>query len=168
MSKTILSKKGFTLIEVIATLVLVSILTAMVGLGIYNVFQGFVTVKSNVAMAQKGQLAVLRIMEELGNLDSISSGSANAVTFQSYSYSTGTLAGHTLSWGGAGAPLTFDGDTLIDNVSGFTIGYLQTYNGAASSSYQAGLTKLMEVTLSHAEVNNTTSSYTLRFVPRNL
>lgn len=58
-------QKGFTLIEVIATLIIVGILAAFAGLGIVSAVQGYMFAKDTAAIGEKAQLALARINREL-------------------------------------------------------------------------------------------------------
>jgi prepilin-type N-terminal cleavage/methylation domain-containing protein len=168
MSKRILGNKGFTLIEIIASLVLLSIITAVVGLGIYKIFEGFISVKKNAAAAQKAQVAMVRLVNEFTGI-AVISGNATSLNYKSYSYLDGTLKSHTVTWEGtSGSPLLLDGVTLIDNVSSFNVVYLDAYNSAVEKSSWSSSTKIIEVTLVNTGAYNTTSSFTFRAVPRNL
>lgn len=78
------SKDGFTLIEVIVSLVLVGIIAVMVGMGFIRITQGFLFSKMNTGTLQKGQMAMTRISQEINNIVSISNLSATTITFISY------------------------------------------------------------------------------------
>ncbi|MDI6726767.1 MAG: type II secretion system protein, partial [Smithellaceae bacterium] len=81
------TRQGFTLIEVIVSLVLVGIMSASVGLGFVYVVQAFVFTKVNTATLQKAQMAMSRISMELGNISLVSSPSTDrTITFDSYKY----------------------------------------------------------------------------------
>lgn len=58
-------QEGFTLIEVIAVLIIVSILAAFAGLGIVSAVQGYMFSKDTAAISEKAQLALARINREL-------------------------------------------------------------------------------------------------------
>ncbi len=79
-----LSKNGFTLIEVIVSLVLVGIMAVIVVMGFVRITQGFLFSKMNAAILQKGQMAMTRVSQEINNIVSISSLSATTITFISY------------------------------------------------------------------------------------
>jgi len=79
-----LSRNGFTLIEVIISLVLMGIMAVMVGMGFVRITQGFLFSKMNAATLQKGQMAMTRISQEINNIVSISSLSTTTITFISY------------------------------------------------------------------------------------
>ena len=59
---------GFTLIEVIASLVLIGIMAVTVATALVHGMQGFVFTKENTAVAQKAQLAMHRLQRELTGL----------------------------------------------------------------------------------------------------
>lgn len=58
-------QKGFTLIEMIVSLVLVGILSAFAGMGIVAGVQGYLFAKESAAVNEKAQLALMRINREL-------------------------------------------------------------------------------------------------------
>ena len=75
------TEKGFTLIEVIVTLILIGILGVIGSIGLVNMVQGYVTSKNNAAAVQKGQVAMLQMTKLLTYASTISSGSASATRF---------------------------------------------------------------------------------------
>jgi prepilin-type N-terminal cleavage/methylation domain-containing protein len=74
---------GFSLVEVIAVLVLVGILTALAGIGILPIAQGLATAKINAESASKTQLALTRLTREFTVVTAVSAGTASALTFRS-------------------------------------------------------------------------------------
>ena len=66
------NEQGFTLIEVIVTLVLVGITAALAGMWIVSIANGYIFAKMNASTIQKGQLAMARISKELSAIQSIS------------------------------------------------------------------------------------------------
>lgn len=59
---------GFTFVEIILSLVLLSILTAVFGMGLVAAVESYAFSRSNADQAQKGQLAMQRISRELSEL----------------------------------------------------------------------------------------------------
>ena len=158
-------EKGFTLIEVIVSLVLAGIVGAIAVMGTVSVVKGYVFTKVNSATSQKGQAAMVRIVKELNVVNSVTSGNANRITFNSYR--NGALVTHTISWAGTiNNPLLLDGDVLMDRVSNFVMAYYDTYNSQAQSNWSSSR-RLIEVTLSIQGADNVSSDFTARVVPRN-
>ena len=70
------NNKGFTLIEIIVSLVIVGIMAAVAGMGIVSMVQGYDFARENVVISQKAQLVMARLRCELMNLSDIDSGSS--------------------------------------------------------------------------------------------
>lgn len=130
---SIRSQKGFTLIEIIVTLVLVGILAALGGFGIVQAVKGYITVKENSVITQKAQLAMSRINREIVETIRITSPGANA-TVLPVSTPTGDkiigLDNGAVKMAFGGAALS-NGDILIDDVENLTFTY---YQGSTESS----------------------------------
>jgi prepilin-type N-terminal cleavage/methylation domain-containing protein len=54
---------GFTLIEIVISLVVAGILAAIAGMGIVSAISGYAAVRENVSLSQKMQLAVTQSIE---------------------------------------------------------------------------------------------------------
>lgn len=74
-------ESGFTLIEIIATLVLVGILAVVAGVGIVTAVKGYMLAKNNAVIAGKAQVAMARITRELTELRNTPHPAANPSTF---------------------------------------------------------------------------------------
>jgi len=115
------SQSGFTLVEVIATLVLAAILAAMVGLGVVPAIETYVSATENAAVAQRMQMTVGRLSREFMEISAVTSGPALPVTYQ------GVNGTHTVDYAAGG--ITLDGDLLASGVSAFTLAYLDAGGG---------------------------------------
>ena len=62
---------GFTLVEVIASLLIVGILGAIAGMGIVTGMRGYMQAKENAHIAQKAQIALTRIKREMMELTEV-------------------------------------------------------------------------------------------------
>jgi len=112
-------QKGFTLIEVIAVLILVGIMAAFAGMGIVAGVQGYLFSKDNAAISEKAQLTIARINRELLECYTCSgtSGSAVAIPF------TNTLGQRYIRLNSGNIELSPDGanyDTLMGQVGNGT------------------------------------------------
>lgn len=129
------NQQGFTLIETIAVLVLVGIVSVVLGLAIVQAAKTYVFARTNVSISQKAQLALARIDRELRSLtaiDPLNSGPAcirykretASRYFRTIGLHEGSLrmnapAGIDADCPSAGNP----GDILVDDVNAFSIGY---------------------------------------------
>ena len=121
------SKKGFTLVEMIVTLLIVGLLAAIGGLGIVEAIKGYLTVKNNETTTQKAQLAISRITREIQEMINVPqnasstslpiTGTANCAS-NSNCVRTIALVGNQLVIS-AGSNV----DTLIDNVTSLKFTY---------------------------------------------
>jgi prepilin-type N-terminal cleavage/methylation domain-containing protein len=78
IKKQLSNEKAFTLIEVIVSLVLAGIMAAVVGLGLVKIAQSYIFAKQNSETVQKAQIAMTRIVKELGAAEP--SGTSTAIT----------------------------------------------------------------------------------------
>ena len=134
MQTSMLHEKGFTLIEVIVCLVLIGIMAAIAGMGLVKISEGYVFAKQNAETVQKAQVAIARIVKELGASTAISSISTTSPVSIAFTRSGVT---NTIAFSGtAGSPVTINGATLINNVTAFT----PTYFDAAGTLLTAPIT----------------------------
>lgn len=151
------NNRGYTLIELILALVITGIIAAVAGLGIVNVVNALILTKQNVSTILKAQVAMTRIEREFHIIVSVTSG--NSASFIYTNNKNGINQSHTLSY--SGGAILLDGDTLVDNVSGF-FSYRDTYNGSPSSTWLAS-SKVIDVTFVSSVGVNTT--FTMRVRP---
>jgi len=116
-------QSGFTLIEVIVVLVLVSILAVIAGSGFIRGIEGYLFAKENVVISQKAQFAMARIRLEMHEIMSVESAEGTYVTFTTPDgSSTIGLDGNAVKLAGGDIELA-DGDILIDGVASFSLTY---------------------------------------------
>lgn len=132
------SSQGFTLIELIAGLVLLGILAAVLGTGIVGALNIYTISEENVHLAQKGQNAMARINRELSELTEIIERN-DTDPFIVYGNLRGTGV-HAIRFDSANHRLLLysdlpddttaldpddASDILVDHVAGFAITYLR-------------------------------------------
>jgi prepilin-type N-terminal cleavage/methylation domain-containing protein len=128
-------ESGFTLIEVIVSLIIVGIMAAIAGMGIVTGTKGYIQTKENVHTSQKAHLAMTRIKRELMELTGIAARD-DAQPWVIFDNPTGRLAiakvADTLEMyfnlGPTQTTLPADGDLLVDNVQSFSINYFKGTN----------------------------------------
>ena len=121
----------FSLVEMIAVLVLIGIVGATVGTGTFYVAQGFVASSRNAATAQQAQAAMTRMVRELTTVKHNPAGPMiEVLSDQSITFTSARTGGwHAFSWSGTqGDPLLLGGDTLVDGVADFYVSYDEPSN----------------------------------------
>ena len=81
MTTNMCKQKGFTLIEVIVSLMMVALLGSIAAFGMTRMAQNYVFSKVNAQVSQKSQLAIARITKELTELVNIPSTSSSTSLF---------------------------------------------------------------------------------------
>ncbi len=168
------NESGFTLIEIVVSLVLVGMMAAIAGMGIVTGTRGYLLAKENSHMAQKAQIAMARIQRELMELTGIAARQTDPA-FIIYDNTTGRHAiardgvhvkMYDLAPGVTTIPVD-EGDILIDNVNNFTLNYFQgaiVWGGGEIqllSAIQAGLA------LDRSDGSGDTVTFTTTVNPRN-
>ncbi|HEX2958621.1 MAG TPA: prepilin-type N-terminal cleavage/methylation domain-containing protein [Chitinispirillaceae bacterium] len=159
------NNKGLTLMEVIAVMVLVGILTAAVGTGLVQVVQGMIFSKMNAVTIQKGQIAMTKLVKEFTNINisAITTADATSITFASVK--NGESGAHTVTL--SGSTITFDGDVLTDQVDSFILRYYDNYDSTAQTTWQSSR-RIIEITLRLKGADDVVTEFTERVKPRNL
>lgn len=121
-----MKKQGFTLIEIVATLLLVSILAASVVISLLPMTEGLMQVRDNASAAQKARLAMARLSWEFTTITNVVSSGPRTLTYDFLVPAGNWYASlrHTLSWSGTpGEPLLLEGVPLSDDVAQFGLAY---------------------------------------------
>ena len=174
MKKRKSGEKGFTLIEVIVTLVLVGITAALAGMWIVSVASGYVFTKMNANTVQKAQLAVTRLAKEFAAIKSVDTNIINTnATKISYTRTdaSGSPVLATVSSTGNALQLNVNNtgnNTLTDSVSSFALTYCDNANSTGCPSTWTSASRIIEISLTLTGANNTPSTFVQRVTPRNL
>jgi prepilin-type N-terminal cleavage/methylation domain-containing protein len=128
-----LDARGFTLIEVIASLVLLGIIAAMAGLGIVQITKQYVFAQKTGETAQVAQVAMARMVKELTLIRSGTSAGTASIAFD-----TPALTGRTIGWTGGNSgsfvkPILMNGQPLIENIQNLTLQYYNRYDGTVAN-----------------------------------
>lgn len=127
-------KTAFTMIEVIATLLLVSILALSVAISLLPITQALMQVRANADTAQKARLAMSRISRELTTVTNVVSIGESDITYD-FLVPVGAwyaVRRHTLAWDGTVLTLQEGGGAAVplsDDVEQFGVN-LRTTSGA--------------------------------------
>jgi len=143
------------MIELITVIVIMSIISAMAGMGLVQLASGYYLAKTSTVAAQQAQIALSRLTKEFSKIQSIATTTSSptvSIVYTRYTNIEGSgnpVETHTLSWAGIDQPLTLDGDTLIDKVQSFSLTYYN-YNystWAFSASAYSLATAVIEITI---------------------
>lgn len=128
---------GFTMIEVIVSLVLFGLIALVAGMGIVSFAKGYVFTRDSTHMAQKAQLAMGRLNREFMEITNIAA--KDDTQPDPYVIYDNILGRHAIAKEGNVIKMFFDlssatvtlpstGDnTLIDNVDSLTLSYYKDY-----------------------------------------
>lgn len=168
MAAQIYNHKGFTLLEIVVTLIIVSIMATIFSLGFSQGISGFMFTKQNSETVQKAQMVMTRLGKELIDLDNVTSSSATSVNFDEYRQS-GTPESHSVSWQTGTNILRIDGEIvadILDPDTGLDIAFLDA-DGVRLTGWGDNC-RLIEITLNVQGANNIVSVFTTQIAPRNL
>ncbi|MBF0450006.1 MAG: type II secretion system protein [Candidatus Magnetomorum sp.] len=77
------SDKGFTLLEMTATLMIVGLLVGLAGLYITNVVDAYALYQEHTEAAQKGRFVINRLVNEFIHLERVINGNEKSISFES-------------------------------------------------------------------------------------
>ena len=171
-------ESGFTLFEIIVTLVIVGLMAAVAGMGIVTGVKGYVFTRENAHLSQKSNLAMQRVTREFLEMIDVD---PNAVTANSLVYrnSRGWMAvarvNQTIKLrNGTNLPDAVTGDILIDNVAGFTLSYVKDDGAGNEVAWVAGTDDVtllatieINLTLTRTDPDGGTISFSTAINPRN-
>ena len=162
-------KAGFTLIEMIAVLILVSILVSSATLSFVPMAEALTQVRTNTRAMQKSRLAMGRLTREFTTITNVTLGEATRLNYF-FVNPAGTVQYRTLNWGGAaGDSLELNGIKLTDDVGDFRLQYIDydfdTDTWRTNATWSAGaVCEYIEIVLQSAETGD---RFTNVVAPRN-
>ncbi|MCF8026619.1 MAG: prepilin-type N-terminal cleavage/methylation domain-containing protein [Desulfobacteraceae bacterium] len=181
MQQTDKKEQGFTLIETIAVILLVGIISAVLGMAIVQGVKSYVFGRTNVAISQKARLALARMDRELRAITEIDDTTSNdtcirykretaALEFRTIGIEADSLRMNVIDGSDAPCPSTGDpGSLLLDNVSNFTLQY-EDDAGSLLANPPPLLENLraihIEITVSRID-SGRTESFSVVISPRN-
>ena len=112
---------GFTLIEVIVTMLIAGILATIAGLGIVQGVKGYVFASENAAMTQKAELALTRMSLELRDISDVTV-IIDTPTTITYTRDSSDPS-RTIKF--ENSEITLDSNILVDEVSDLRLSYIK-------------------------------------------
>ena len=133
---------GFTLIEIITSLLIVGIIAVVSGMALVTGMKGYLFARDNTSITQKAQLAMTRMGRELTELLDVTSAEESRITFSRLDGSS--AISQTIYFDSNDATIkivpgsaTPGGDVLVNRVSSLTLTY--NPNEAGSSAWDVGI-----------------------------
>lgn len=159
--------RGFTLIELIVSLLIFGVLGVFMGIGFVSSVEGFFFTKKNADTTMKTQVALTRLMKEFSTIETVHIGSQTAMTYD-YNKNGSTVSNRAVFWSGTpGDPLLLGANTLLDNIHRLTLTYYSSHSDAGDHTWHNG-DNIIGITLQIKGAADTVSSFLMRVVPRNL
>jgi len=144
--RTACNKNGFTLMEVVVSLLLIGIMGVVAGMLLVAITKGYIFSQQNNEISLKGQVAVAKMVKEIGSIrietDKITAATATSISYTYTDPVTNTTASHTIAQ--AGTQIQFDGITLVDVVNAFLLSYFD--NTGATTATLANIRRV-DITL---------------------
>jgi prepilin-type N-terminal cleavage/methylation domain-containing protein len=153
--------QGFTMIEIIVSLLIVGFIGIIVSMGMVQAVNGYIYAKQHTETLQKAQAAMARIVKELNAATSISAPTENSLQFGSMIvYKDGNILKLKSGTGD---------DILADNISDFLLNYYEKHDlPALSSPFPAGNIKIVEIRIEMIGANNSVFTIEDRVFLRNV
>jgi prepilin-type N-terminal cleavage/methylation domain-containing protein len=165
--KNLYDKKGFTLIEVVTSIVILAILGTIAGIGFVSTMHGYFIAKGNTDTVQNAEIILARLAKEINSTGSITSGNQTSLTFLSKSTNP-VDPPLTLSWDNPSKILSLGPDTLANNVSSFSLSYFNKFNDVTAGTTYSASTAIIKITLSLTGADNVISIFEERVFLYNL
>ena len=152
---------GFTLIEVIASLIIIGIITVFAGMAIVTGVKGYVFARDNTSISQKAQLTMTRMsreLMELTNITDVDQSMPNAMPNVTYErldgssmirqtiYLDSSDSSNKIIKIAAGASAS-GGDELVDGVGSFTLTYYKGTNNWVAGTDDIQLLSAIKIDL---------------------
>ena len=132
-------ENGFTLIEVIVSLLLIGIMAVLGGMFLVAIAQGYVFSQQNNRTSLNAQLALAKMVKEISSLGietgtitaaAVTAAGATSITYTYTDSVTGTVT-HTIARNGT--QIQFDGIRLVDSVAAFALAYFDNTGTATAT-----------------------------------
>jgi prepilin-type N-terminal cleavage/methylation domain-containing protein len=135
MKRPFQNQCGFTFIEVIMAIVIVSIISVLAGMGLVQITNAYVFAKKNAVAAEQAQITLTRLTKEFSAIQSISAATATSMTYKRWDETSHTYKSYTLAWSGADQRIMLgedimDKDILMDKVTSFSLSYYNINPGS--------------------------------------
>ena len=162
-------ESGFTLIEVIVSLIIVGIMTAVAGMAIVTGIKGYVFARDNAVISEKARMAVARMSRELMELTDVITAEVSRITYKRPDGGSAITQTIYLDPDDNVIKISAGGDDLVDRVSSFTL----TYYNKEMGNWVAGTDDIRLLDTVKIDLNLTRSdgsadvAFSTTVIPRN-
>jgi prepilin-type N-terminal cleavage/methylation domain-containing protein len=165
---------GFTLIEIIATLVIVGVIVTIAGMGVGLVLDGYFFARDTSKTATNVQAVLSRLEKEFTVIKEVSFSTSTSITFDGYGKDGLPSSKYTLSWSANIGDLILtnknkspsEDNILLKNVTSFFLSFYDS-NGNKRPSWDNDC-KIIEITLKVNVSQKIDKEFVVRIRPRNL
>ena len=159
---------GFTLLEMIVSLIIMGIVALVVVAPIVQAINGFIFVQGTRSVVRNAELAMLRLSKELVVTQKSSiTGTASSLTFASLH--TGANATYTALLSGSQLILQDNNNNnyvLANNINSLSFAYYSTYSGTSSSTWTT-TSMIVYMSITVTGPGNAPLTFSTRVAPRN-
>ncbi len=139
-----MNRKGMTLIEIVAGLLLLGLLGISFVLAVVPVTQGLFMTRGSVEATQKTHLALTRLVREFTVITNVVSGSGQSIVY-GVDDALGIGGQRTVSWI-PGESLLLNGVPLTDDVASFGLWYYAAPGGSGQQNWDNDM-RIVEIRL---------------------
>lgn len=154
------------MIELIATMLIIGLVGAIGAVGFSDAIRGYLIAEDSAELAQEAQVVLTKLNVELMHMNATTASSSTAITYQPVFELPPSATTHTFSYNNGTGVLSWDGQTLVDDVSGFSFAY---YDDQDDPSPTVGLqpngTTVIEVSLTLQNAAGGNQTFTQRIFP---
>ena len=154
---------AFTLIEIIVTLLIVSVVMTMTAFMVTPLLRSQELARDRANVSQLAQQMIWRIGRDLATMTNVLSSTSTSLDYEALD-SSGVAHEYELDWAGPGMPITVDGFGMLLNVYEFKLAYLDRHDGVPQTTCTPQ-TRMIELTV---DMGSEDSRFQTRVFARNL
>ncbi len=151
------ARRGFTIVEVIFTVLILGIIGAVGVVGFSDAVRGYLFAVDNAEVAQKAQNAMARLNLELMHIREVTASSAVSISYTAdFDAIPGSQStGNTIDYDAASNVVTYNNQVLIDGVQDFTLNFLDSHDDTSNStSWDENSTQLIHCAMTVRGLND--------------
>jgi len=144
------SSRGFTLIELIMVMIIMSIISVVLAKFLMSTLNSFTTEYQLSEIENQGTMVMNRLSNDIQNIRT----PADISTINSNAFAFTDINGNTISYTVSGTQLLRNSITIIDNLSSISLGYLNA-SGATTGTAASVVYVTLSLTLAKGSLSET-------------